>query len=130
MTLNFLVKQVWRIKEAYRYFLPLIGIINTFLYFIIAVGVTKLFVLTIPRFIMFILFVFFTFNIIGYVFDKLNLFSKDYAKVFEGMTLSTYVLQTDYLALKIAQLEKLTIEEINDRLEDHVFTKKAKMRTS
>lgn len=124
----FIIKQIWRIKQTYTYLLPLIGIINTILYFVIAIGVTNLVQLTFFRVSCGILGIFLVFNLVGLLLDKTNVFSKDYEKMFEGMSMTSSGIIAEYQALKFVQYSRMTDDEIADLVDNHKVTQTMRRR--
>ncbi len=120
---NFSVRQMWRISSTYKYLIPLIGIINTTLYAIIAIGVTDIIELTVLNVMIGLLVLFAIFNIFGYLLDKLAVFSKDYEKLFGTQIKPIYLEQSDYNAILMAYYSKFSKEELEKVLKEHTFRK-------
>lgn len=120
---NFSVRQMWRISSTYKYFVPLIGIVNTTLYAIIAIGVTNIVDLTVLNVLIGLLVLFALFNIIGFLLDKFSVFSKDYEKLFGTQIKPIYLEQSDYNAILMAYYSKFSKEELEEILSKHTFRK-------
>lgn len=115
---KFVVKQRWRIAQTYLMITPLVGILNTFLYFLITLGVNDIQTSALEMFVG-IMFVLSFFLLVGYFLDKKQLFSKDLEKGFESMNLNLFELQSNYNAINIALYMKYSKEELADMLANH-----------
>ena len=118
--LNFLVRQRWRIAQTYLTILPIVGILNTSLYFLIFLGVTGVSLDRLELFLGF-LFLMMSFTFIGYILDKIGYFKKDISKTFSSAQLEAYKLQADWNALKIAYYSKFTKEELAILIATHTI---------
>ncbi|KKM85631.1 hypothetical protein LCGC14_1287120 [marine sediment metagenome] len=116
--INFIVRQRWRIAQTYIQILPLVGILNTFLYFLIFLGVTGV-GLSINETLLGFTIILFVFGSIGYILDKIGYFKKDIKKSFSSATLDAYLIQADWNAIKIAYYSKFSKEELDEIMNKH-----------
>lgn len=115
---NFIVRQRWRIAQTYTLIVPIIGILNTFLYFLIALGVFEV-DLSYKGVILGFLGILSIFLATGYGLDKLGYFRKDLQKSFSSQIKDVYLIQADWNALLTARYMKKSEEELVELIENH-----------
>lgn len=119
--IEFMVRQRWRISQTYLLLVPFIAIINTFLYFVIAVGVTDLFDLNIFTLSVILLTPIILINLFGYILDKVGYFKTEQRKNMRSNTVEIYKETSDYTALFTALYMKLSKEEIEEKSGSIIF---------
>ena len=115
---NLIVRQRWRIAQTYLTILPIVGIMNTFLYFLIYLGVNDVSITVVQLLGIFSILLAF-FALIGYFLDKLGYFKKDIKKSFSSAQLTAYKVQADWNALKIAYYSQFNKDELEVMMEEH-----------
>lgn len=120
--LDFIVRFKWRIAQTYIQITPIVGILNTFLYFLIFLGVNDIALSVIGTLGIFTI-ILLVFAIVGYVLDKIGYFRKDIAKTFNSATLDAYLIQAEWNALNIALYSKMSKEELEDMIINHRINK-------
>lgn len=115
---DFVVRQRWRIAQTYTIITPLIGILNTSLYFLIALGVFDVDLSYLGVFIGFSI-ILLMFLIVGYILDKLGYFKKDLQKSFSSQIKDVYLIQADWNALLTAHYMKKNTDELENLVKNH-----------
>lgn len=112
-------KQLWRVKQTYLVFQPMVNIVQLLLWLVIAIGVNEWFTLSWEIFVFIILGTLLSLNLVGYGFDKRGFFLEHEIRRFKIAYPEVWNSQTRYQAALIAKNMRLTDDAIDKMIEIH-----------